>query len=49
MPFDRVSRGIEVAGEELADVLGVTALGDRREADEVGEQDGHHPALHGRC
>jgi len=48
VPFDGVSRGVEVAGEELADVLGVAALGDRREADEVGEQHRHQPSLHGR-
>ena len=39
---------VEVAGEQLADVLGVAPLGERREADEVGEQDGDEPALGGR-
>jgi hypothetical protein len=36
---------IEVPAEEFPDVLGVAALGERGEADEVGEQDRDEPAL----
>ena len=36
---------LEVARQELAHVLGVAALGERREADEVGEQDGDQATL----
>ena len=32
-------REVEVAGEGLADLLGVAVLGERGEAHEVGEQD----------
>ncbi len=37
--LDDLGRGVEVAAQELADGLGVAVLGERREADEVGEQD----------
>ena len=37
---DHLARQVEVARQGLADVLGVALLGERREADEVGEQDG---------
>jgi hypothetical protein len=43
--LDHVASKVEVAGQELAGVLGVSALGERREADEIGEQDRHEPAL----
>ena len=43
-----VRAGVEVAGQELAGVLGVAALGGGREADEVGEEDGDEPALGNR-
>ena len=43
--LDDLARQVEVAGQELADLLGVALLGERREADEVGEQDGDVTAL----
>ena len=42
---DHVADELEVAAQELAGVLGVAALGQGREADEVGEQDRDDPAL----
>ena len=45
---DDLRRGIEVAREELANRLRVAVLRERREADEVGEQDRHKPPLSGR-
>ncbi len=45
VPADHLPRELEVAGQELAGVLGVAALGQGREADEVGEQDRHEAAL----
>ena len=36
---------LEVAGEELTGVLGVAPLGERGEADQVGEEDGHDTPL----
>ena len=42
---DQPLAGLEVAGEELAHVLGVARLGARREADEVGEEDRDEPPL----
>ena len=53
--LDQASARIEVAGEELARVLGVSLLGCSREADEIGEEDGDEPSLgrrgsaRGRC
>ena len=38
--FDQPAAGVEVGGQQLARVLGVTLLRGRREADEVGEEDG---------
>ena len=46
---DDVARQVEVAGQQLAGVLGVAALGERREADEVGEQDRDEAALGDRA
>ena len=43
--LDHRARSFEVAGQELARLLGVAALGERREADEVGEQHRDEPAL----
>ena len=43
--LDERARGVEVAREELADVLGVATLGERGEADEVGEEDGDEAAF----
>ena len=43
--LDQPAARVEVAGEELAHLLGVAALGERREADEVGEEDGDEAAL----
>ena len=40
---------LEVAGQELADGFGVAALGQRREADEVGEQDGDQATFRNGC
>ena len=45
VPRDDVPRQVEVAGEEFAHLLGVPLLGERREADEVGEQDRDEAAL----
>ena len=45
---DHLARGIEVAGQELADLLGILRLGSSGEADEVGEQDGDEPTLRDR-
>ena len=39
--LDRLAGEVEVAGQQLADVLGVAALGQRREPDEVGEEHAH--------
>ena len=45
-PYARSACGsVEVAGQEFAHLLGVAALGERREADEVGEEDGDEPPL----
>ena len=43
--LDHVARQVEVAGQRLADVLRVTLLGKRREADQVGEQDADEAPL----
>ena len=45
---DDVAGELEVAGQRVADVLGVALLGERREPDQVGEQDRHEPSLGGR-
>ena len=45
--LDDRARGVEVAGEELARLLGVAALGDGRETHEVREEDGDEATL--RC
>ena len=42
---DDLGREVEVAGQGLADLLAVALLGERREADEVGEQDRDEAAL----
>ena len=42
---DQAAAGVEVAGEQLPHLLGVARLRERREADEVGEEDGDEPAL----
>ena len=42
---DDVGGDLEVAGQGVADVLRVALLGERREADQVGEQDRHEAAL----
>ena len=46
---DDVPGEVEVAGQELPGLLGVASLGERREADEVGEQDRDEAALGDRC
>ena len=43
--LDQRARRLEVAREQLPHLLGVAALRQRREADEVGEQDRDEPAL----
>ena len=43
--LDDSRRALEVAAQELAHRLGVAVLGDRREADEVGEEDGDEAPL----
>jgi hypothetical protein len=40
---------LEVAGEQLPDDLGVAPLGERREPDEIGEEDGDEAALGALC
>ena len=42
---DDVAREVEVAAQQLARLLRVAPLGERREADEVGEEDRHEAAL----
>ena len=46
---DHLAGELEVAVQELAGVLGVLALGERREADEIGEQDRDEAALGDGC
>ena len=46
--LDHGAAGVEVAGQQLAGVLGVAPLRGGREADEVGEQHAHQPALRHR-
>ena len=47
---DQRPRELEVARQELADVLGVAAFGKSGEADEIGEEHGHQAPLgDGRC
>ena len=43
--LDDLAREVEVARQRVADVLRVALLGERREADEVGEQDADELAL----
>ena len=45
VPFDDRSSGIEIAGEQLAHILGVARLSEAGEVDEVDEQDGCHAQL----
>ena len=45
---DDLGRGVEVAGEELADRLRIAVLRQRREADQVGEEDRDQASLGGR-
>ena len=42
---DYPPRGLEVAREQLADLLRVAVLRERREADQVAEEDGYQPPL----
>ena len=46
--LDDLARQLEVACQQLADVLRVAVLGERREADEVGEQDRDEPPFSDR-
>ncbi len=47
---DQPAARVEVAGQELAHLLRVARLGERREADQVGEEDGDEASLgRGRC
>jgi len=43
--LDHRPRRVEIAGEQLPRVLRVARLGEGREADQVGEEDGDEPAL----
>ena len=43
--LDDLARHLEVAGQQLADVLGIAGLGQAREAHEVGEEDRDQPPL----
>ena len=43
--LDDLGGGLEVAAQQLADGLGIAVLGEAREADEVGEQDGDQAPL----
>jgi hypothetical protein len=45
VPLDHIPSRVEVAREELANLLGVAVLGERREADQVGEEHRDDPAL----
>jgi hypothetical protein len=45
---DQRARQLEVAGEEIARLLGIPALGERGEADEVREKHGDEPSFGGR-
>ncbi len=54
VPSDHVGRDLEVAGEQVARLFGVAAVRERREPDEVGEENGDEAALghadrRGRC
>ncbi len=42
---DDLGREVEVAGQGVPDILGVALLGERGEADQVGEQDRDEPSL----
>ena len=42
---DHVAGQIEVAGQEIAGVLGIAPFGERGEADQIGEQDRHQTPL----
>ena len=46
--LDDLGGGLEVVAQQLADGLGIAVLGEAREADEVGEEDGDQAPL-GRC
>ena len=46
--LDQLPSRVEVGREQLADLLVVAALRERREADEVGEEDRYEPALRER-
>jgi hypothetical protein len=45
VPADHLAGELEVVVQELADVLGVVALDNRSEADEIGEEDADEAAL----
>jgi hypothetical protein len=45
VPADHLAARVEVAREQVPNLLGVSGLGERSEPDEVGEQDRHEPAL----
>ena len=46
--LDQPAARVEVARQELPHLLRVARLGERREADEIGEQDGDEPTFGGR-
>ncbi len=45
VPADHGAGGLEVPRQDVANLLGVLRLRERREPDEVGEEHGHEPAL----
>ncbi len=49
VPADDVLALLEVARQELAHGFGVAAFGERRESDEIGEQDGHEAPFGDAC
>ena len=49
VPRDQLARRLEIAAEGLADLLGVALLGEWREPDEIGEQDGDEAPLRHRA
>ena len=49
VPVDRLAHRVEVRVLHERDVFGVETLRERREADEIGEEDGDYAPLHGSC
>src|SRR5439155_4502486 len=47
--LDQAAAGVEVAGQQLAHLLGVARLRERRETDQVGEEHRHQTAFGSGC